>query len=132
MSERLEVVLAETQVELGQLPDFLRLLAQDGFEGKAGQCIEVWSNTAAELTDRLKRVATADSAAAAVLSDDYPQLRPLIEGLVRYYKEALREPACFTTDTDSVVRGKDLMQERELVVRSLLRVLDVVSQVPCE
>ena len=129
LSERLEAVLAETQAELGRLPDFMRLLAQDGFEGKAGQCIEVWSRTAAELTDRLQRVATADSTAAVAFSADYPRLRPLFEGLVRYYNEALAEPACFTTDTDSVVRGKDTMHERESVVRSLLQALDAVSQV---
>ena len=127
LSERLEAVLAETQAELGQLPDFMRLLAQDGFEGKAGQCIEVWSCTAAELTDRLKSLATADSTAAVAFSADYPRLRPLFEGLVRYYNEALAEPACFTTNTDSVVRGKDMMHERESVVRSLLQALDIVS-----
>ena len=128
LSERLQVVLAETAAELKQLPDFLRLLAEDGFEGKAGQHIEAWSRTAAELTDRLQGMNTVDSTAASALSADYARLRPLFEGLARYYNEALDEPACFTTETETVFREKDMMQERELVVHSLRQALDAITQ----
>jgi hypothetical protein len=127
LSERLRGVIAETAAEFGQLPDFVRPLVRDGFESKAGQCIEDWSLTASELTQQLKQMAAADATAGIAFSADYSRLKPMFDGLMRYYHEALSEPACFTTHTEDVAQVRQIMRERESVVRSLLGVLEMIQ-----
>jgi len=127
LSERLHQAIVQTRAELVQMPAFVRPLAEDGFEKKAGQRIEDWSRTAAELTRRLRKMAAADRAAEARFCAEYPRLKPMFAGLMRYYQEMLSEPACFTTHTDSVARAKQAMRERESVVRSLLQALEMIQ-----
>jgi NAD(P)-dependent dehydrogenase (short-subunit alcohol dehydrogenase family) len=127
MSERLQGVIAETAAEFGQLPDFVRPLVRDGFESKAGQCIEDWSLIALELTERLKQMAAADATVGIAFSADYSRLKPMFDGLMRYYHEALSEPACFTTHTEGVAQVRQTMRERESVVRSLLGILEMIQ-----
>jgi NAD(P)-dependent dehydrogenase (short-subunit alcohol dehydrogenase family) len=127
LSERLQGVIAETAAEFGELPDFVRPLVRDGFESKAGQRIEDWSLTALELTERLKRMAAADATAGITFSADYPGLRPMFDGLMRYYREALSETACFTTHTEDVAQVRQIVRERESVVRSLLEALEMIK-----
>jgi len=127
LSERLHEAIVQTRAELVQLPPFVRPLAEDGFERKAGQRIEDWSRTAAELTKRLRKMAAADRAAEARFCAEYPRLKPMFAGLMRYYQEMLSEPACFTTHTDSVARAKRSMRERESVVQSLLQALEMIQ-----
>jgi 3-oxoacyl-[acyl-carrier protein] reductase len=128
LSERLQDAIAETKTEFAQLPDFLRPLAQDGFESMAGQRIEDWFDTAADLTRRLKHMAGAGRAAGSGFRADYSRLKPLFDGLVRYYRETPSEAACFTTSTDSVAQVRKVMREREAVVRSLLVALDTIAR----
>ena len=128
LSERLQDAITETETEFAQLPDFLRPLAQDGFERVAGQRIEDWSDTAADLTNRLKHMAGAGRAAGSGFRADYSRLRPLFDGLVRYYRETPSEAACFTTSADSVAQVRKVMREREAVVRSLLAALDTIAR----
>jgi NAD(P)-dependent dehydrogenase (short-subunit alcohol dehydrogenase family) len=127
LSERLQGVIAETAAEFGQLPDFVRPLVRDGFESKAGQCIEDWSLTALGLTEQLKQMAAADATAGIAFSVDYSRLKPMFDGLMRYYHEALSEPACFTTHTEDVAQVRQTMRERESVVRSLLGILEMIQ-----
>ena len=128
LSERLQDAIAETETEFAQLPDFLRPLAQDGFESMAGQRIEDWSDTAADLTRRLRHMAGAGRAAGPAFRVDYSRLKPLFDGLVRYYRETPSETACFTTSADSVAQVREVMREREAVVRSLLAALDTIAR----
>ena len=128
LSERLQDAIAETEVEFVQLPDFLRPLARDGFESLAGQRIEDWSDTAADLTRRLRHMAGAGGAGGAAFRADYSRLKPLFDGLVRYYRETPSEAACFTTSADSVAQVREVMREREAVVRSLLAALDTIAR----
>ena len=129
LSEQLQETITETGTEFVQLPDFVRPLARDGFESKAGQRIEDWSRTAEALTERLKKMATADRAAEAALRADYPRLRPMFDGLMRYYREAPTETACFTTHLDPVASVNQVMRERESVVRALLETLETIVRV---
>jgi hypothetical protein len=48
--------------------------------------------------------------------------------LVRYYRETPSEAACFTTDADSVAQVREVMREREGVVRSLLAALETIAR----
>ena len=128
LSERLQDAIAETEAEFAQLPDFIRPLAQDGFERVAGQRIEDWSDTAADLTNRLSHMAGADGTAGPAFRADYSRLRPLFEKLVRYFRETPSEAACFTTDADAVARVREAMREREGVVRSLLEALETIAR----
>jgi len=128
LSERLQDAIAEIEAEFAQLPDFLRPLAQDGFESMAGQRIEDWSDTAADLTNRLRHRAGAGEAGGAAFRADYFRLKPLFDGLVRYYRETPSEAACFTTSADSVAQVRKVMREREAVVRSLLAALDTIAR----
>jgi NAD(P)-dependent dehydrogenase (short-subunit alcohol dehydrogenase family) len=127
LSERLQGVIAETAAEFGQLPDFVRPLVRDGFESRARQCVEEWSLTALELTEQLEQMAAADATAGIAFSADYLRLKPMFDGLMRYYHEALSEPACFTTHTEDVARVRQTMRERESVVRSLLEALEMIQ-----
>jgi hypothetical protein len=127
LSERLQGVIAETAAEFGQLPDFVRPLVRDGFESRARQCVEEWSLTALELTEQLEQMAAADATAGIAFSADYSRLRPMFDGLMRYYHEALSEPACFTTHTEDVAQVRQTMRERESVVRSLLEALEMIQ-----
>ena len=129
LSEQLIGTIAETEAEFVQLPDFVRPLAKDGFESKAGQRIEDWSRTAEELAERLKKIAAADSVAEARFHTDYPRLRPMFDGLMRYYHEAPTETACFTTHLDPVASVNQVMRERESVVRALLKTLETIARV---
>jgi 3-oxoacyl-[acyl-carrier protein] reductase len=128
LSERLQDAIAETETEFAQLPDFVRALAQDGFESMAGQRIEDWSDTVVALTRRLRRMAGAGRAAGSAFRADYSRLKPLFDGLVRYYCETPSEAACFTTSADSVAQVRKVMREREAVVRSLLAALDTIAR----
>lgn len=127
LSERLQEAIAETEAELAQLPDFLRPLARDGFESLAGQRIEDWSDTAVDLTRQLKHMAGAGGVAGPAFHAGYFRIRPLFDGLMRYYRETPSEAACFTTYADSVAQARDTMREREAVVRSLLAVLETIA-----
>jgi 3-oxoacyl-[acyl-carrier protein] reductase len=127
LSERLQDAIAETEAEFAQLPDFVRPLARDGFESMAGQRIEDWSDTAADLTNRLKHMAGAGRVAGSGSRVDYSRLKPLFDGLMRYYRETPSEAACFTTDADSVAQVREVMREREGVVRSLLAALETIA-----
>jgi 3-oxoacyl-[acyl-carrier protein] reductase len=126
LSERLQDAIAETEAEFAQLPDFVRALARDGFESMAGQRIEDWSDTAADLTNRLKHIAGAGRVAGSGSRVDYSRLKPLFDGLMRYYRETPSEAACFTTSADSVAQVRKVMHEREAVVRSLLAALETI------
>ncbi len=128
LSERLQDAIAETETEFAQLPDFLRPLAQDRFESMAGQRIEDWSDTVVALTNRLRHMAGAGEAGGAAFRADYSRLKPLFDGLVRYYRETPSEAACFTTSADSVAQVREVMREREAVVRSLLSALDTIAR----
>ena len=128
LSEHLQEAIAETEAEFAQLPDFLRPLARDGFESLAGQRIEDWSDAAVDLTRQLKHMVGATGAAGPAFRADYSRLRPLFEGLVRYYRETPSEAACFTTDADSVAQVREVMREREGVVRSLLAALETIAR----
>jgi hypothetical protein len=127
LSERLQGVIAETAAEFAKLPDFVRPLVRDGFESKAGQCIEDWSLTALELTEQLRKMAAADATVGIAFSADYSRLKPMFDGLMRYYHETLSEPACFTTHTEDVAQVRQTMRERESVVRSLLEALEMIQ-----
>jgi len=128
LSERLQGAIAETEAEFAQLPDFVRALAQDGFERVAGQRIEDWSDTVVALTSRLRHLAGAGETDGAAFRADYSRLKLLLDGLVRYYRETPSEAACFTTSADSVAQVRKVMREREAVVRSLLAALDTIAR----
>jgi len=72
-------------------------------------------------------MAAADATAGIAFSADYPRLRLMFDGLMRYYHEALSETACFTTHTEDVAQVRQIMRERESVVRSLLGVLELIK-----
>jgi hypothetical protein len=71
-------------------------------------------------------MAGGDAAAGAAFRAGYPRLRPLLEGLARYYHEAVAETARFTRDPAFMAEVTQRVGEREAVVRALLEALDAL------
>jgi len=126
LGERLQGVIAATVAEFERFPVFVRPLAQRGIKSKSGLRARDWSHTAGELAGQLQGMAAGDAAAGAAFRADYPRLRPLLEGLARYYHEAVAETARFTRDPAFMAEVTRRVGEREAVVRTLLEALDAL------
>ena len=114
-ARELHVILAETELEFGQLPVFARPLARRGFKSKAGQSLQDWLRIVSELGE----LAAAGSLSPAAA----PRYAPLLEQLAVYYEGVPNEMARFTKDPDFLLQVAQLTKERLGVIRNLILAL---------
>lgn len=114
LSRRLQEIIAQTEVEFGRLPAFVRPLARGGFKGKAGQSLQDWTRTAAALAAQLEQ---------GVLLPDAARPRSLLDKLVTYYEGVPAETARFTKDAETLRAVEETSRERIAVIRALTAAL---------
>jgi NAD(P)-dependent dehydrogenase (short-subunit alcohol dehydrogenase family) len=117
-ARELHVILAQTELEFGQLPVFARPMARRGFKGKAGQSLQDWLRTISELGE-LAAVGSPPPAAV-------PRYAALLERLAVYYEGVPGEMARFTKDADLLLQVAQLTKERVGVIRDLIIALQAL------
>ncbi len=122
LSRELRVILTETELELEQLPIFVRPLAHKGFRNKAGLRFPEWESLAGDLTSELS-VARSAGAPTDELLTIVRRLLPLLERLQSYYRSMPGGAARFTRDQELLGKVDALSERRIQTVEALSGVL---------
>ncbi|MCL4514073.1 MAG: SDR family oxidoreductase [Firmicutes bacterium] len=126
LARRLQEAISETKAEFDRLPIFIRPMARGAFASKAGQAIQEWARTAFLLYDGLTKANGGDESALNDLREQSPRFKELLRKLAAYYKAVPGESSRFIKDPEAMKEIRRIMAEREELVLSLNRALDLL------
>jgi NAD(P)-dependent dehydrogenase (short-subunit alcohol dehydrogenase family) len=126
IAEKLGEFLAQIDQEYKKLPPSMQPIAARGFKGKAGQSVQDWMDTAANLTEQLKKIEESDAAAETAFRDSYPRLKELLDKLISYCQAIPGESARVVQDPETLSSISKAMAGRVTQIRYLIAILDTI------